>query len=185
MKKLVNQYSLDRILSRMAKEYGKIKKGNEDLYSFLLMPMESNILKLYRKNNHLTGHHVTEAICIVLLKIDGYVNSIEYDFSKVITEEARVLANALLLSFDPFTRAEIFDLAEKIYDLNTAEGLKKYFEPPVKCLLRIEQSVNLWSKEWGRHGYFDFIEQQIGSVIEDDGKMLFSIEFKDQKYYPE
>jgi len=125
------------------------------------MSMESNLLKLYRNNKHITDHHTTEDIRIALLKVDGYVNSIEYDFSKVITDENKVLANALLLSFDPFTREEIFDLAEKSYDLNTAKGLKEYFELPVKCLLRIEQSVIRWSKEWGRHGYFDFIEQQI------------------------
>jgi len=33
--------------------------------------MESNLLKLYRNNKHITDHHKTEDIRIALLKVDG------------------------------------------------------------------------------------------------------------------
>ena len=36
----------------MEKEFGKIRKGDEETYSMLLLPMESNALKIHRKFPH-------------------------------------------------------------------------------------------------------------------------------------
>lgn len=33
----------------MEKEFGKIRKGDEETYSMLLLPVESNALKIHRK----------------------------------------------------------------------------------------------------------------------------------------
>lgn len=178
MKKYVDYYKLERISSRMAKEFGTIPKGDEELYSFMLHPMEGNLLKLHRKAPVRNGRHAIEAIHMCLLKIDGYINRIEYDFGRFITDENRAFLEGLLASFDPFTNQEIFDVANKAYDLNSSDDLRKFFETPVKCLLRIEKSIELWTGEFGADGYFNFIEDQMGHLVEKDEKMNYSMMLK-------
>lgn len=178
MKKYVDYYKLEKISSKMAKEFGTILKGDEELYSFVLYPMEGNLLKLHRKVPVRNGRHAIEAIHMCLLKVDGYINEVEYDFGRFITDENKAFLEGLLESFDPFTNQEIFDAANKIYDLNTADGLKRYFETPVKSLLRVERSIELWTKELGVNGYFKFIEDEIGHLIEKDEKMDYAMMLK-------
>lgn len=43
-------YQFERIYSQMEKEFGKIKKGNEEAFGMLLLPMEGNALKIYWSN---------------------------------------------------------------------------------------------------------------------------------------
>ena len=47
------------------------------------------------------------------------------------------------------------------------------------CLLRIENSIKLWTKEFGVDGYFKFIEEQLGHVVNNDEKMNYSMALKD------
>ena len=47
------------------------------------------------------------------------------------------------------------------------------------CLLRIENSIKLWTKELGVDGYFKFIEEQLGHVVNNDEKMNYSMALKD------
>ncbi len=177
--KKVDQYTLDRISSRMAKQFGKIKRGEEEDYDMLLLPMEGNLLKLHRKQKKLNGHRVLEAIHIVLLKVDGYLRDVDYDFSAVATAENMSLADAFLLAFDPFSREEIMNIAKDNFDLNTTQGLKEYYKVPVICLLRIEQSVEMWTKKWGMYGYFEFFEETMGSLVAHNDEMDFSIHMSD------
>jgi hypothetical protein len=181
LKKHVDQYKLDRISSRMAKEFGTIKRGDEELYTFMLHPMEGNLLKLHRQVSSRNGRRVIEAIRMCLLKVDGYINGVEYDFGQFITDENRAFMEGLLASFDPFTNQEISNIAERTYDLNSSDDLKKYFETPVKCLLRIEKSVELWTEELGVNGFFVFIEDQIGQLVEKDEKMNYTIMIKNRE----
>lgn len=181
MKKYVDNYKLERISSRMAEEFGTIKKGDEELYSFMLHPMEGNLLKLHRKDPTRNGRRAIESIHMSLLKIDGYINGINYDFSRFITNENKAFLEGLQMSFDPFTNNEVSDIASRVYDLNSSEGLKKFFATPVKCLLRIEKSIELWTGKLGINGYFKFLEDQIGHFVEKDEKMDYAIEVKNRE----
>jgi hypothetical protein len=185
LKKQVDQYKLEKISSRMSKDFGTIKKGDEESYGFMLQPMEGNLLKLHRKDPAGNGRRAIEAIHICLMKIDGYINGIEYDFGKFITDENKALTEGLLMSFDPFTNQEIFSAVSQIYDLKSSEGLREYFTTPVKCLLRIEKSIEMWSGERGVNGYFDFMEEHIGTIIENDDKMDYTIELKNSYEFNE
>lgn len=178
MKKItVDAYKLERISSRMAKEFGTIPKGQEELHAFMLHPMESNLLKLHRQNPGRNGRHAVEAIQMSLLTVDGYLREIEYDYSRFASAENQAFLHGLLMSFDPFTNPEIREIVMKKDDNLAA---KEYFELPVKCLLRIEKSIQLWTGEWGRNGYFEFIEQQMGHLVEPDEKMNFTVHLKEE-----
>lgn len=153
-----------------------MEKYREEAHAFVLMSMESNLLKLHRENETRNGRRAIEAVHICLLKVDGYLNDVDYDFDSFLTKENETFVNGLLMSFDPFTRDEIRDKLEKDYDLSSEKDLTAYFKEPVICLMRIERSVGLWTKERGANGYFNFLETQIGPQIKHDSEMNFTIE---------
>ena len=51
--------------------------------------------------------------------------------------------------------------------------LKNYYKEPCMCMLRIKESIDIWEKQAGSNGYFEFIERSIGNQIDGD-KMEFS-----------
>ncbi|MDO8548822.1 MAG: hypothetical protein Q7S39_01545 [Ignavibacteria bacterium] len=179
MIKYVDYYKLERISSRMAKEFGTIPKGYEEQYRVLLDPMEGNLLKLHRKNPDMNGRYATEAIKMCLLKVDGYIRGVDYDFSRFVNDENQAFLNGLLASFDPFTNREIYDIVNKSNELEKTEGLKGYFKLPIKCLLRIEKSIDLWTEQYGNNGYFEFIEDQIGHLFDNTDKMNFAVRLQE------
>ena len=165
MKQQINTYNFDRISSRMEKKFGAIEKNLEMKYTDILLPIESNLLRAKRKYGINSGRSVIEAIHICLLMIDGYLNEVEYDLDAYISESNKPYLTALLMSFDPFTNKLLMPVAEEKCDIHSKEGLRDYFEPPVKCLLRIEKSIELWTKTLGDNGYFNFLENQIGKIV--------------------
>lgn len=178
MKKQLNRYKFEKISSMMAKEFGKIAKGDEDAYTMLFVPMEGNMLKLNRENPDRNGRRAIEAIHVCLLLIDGYLTDTEYDLNGYRTSENEALVNGLLMSFDPFTNDEIREAVAGQWDLNSPSDLRSYFREPVMCLLRIEKSIELWTEEGGANGYFNYLEQTIGATVPRDKQMNFSVLLK-------
>ena len=172
----VSQYQFNRIGSQMEREYGKIRKGEEDAHMMLLFPMEGNMLKVHRGHPESNGRRAIEAIVITLFQIQSYLSDDEYDLDSFRSEENERLVQALLMAFDPFTNSEIRTaLEEASVDLGSMEVLKELYGEPVRCLLKIKDSVELWSRERGVDGYFRFIENTIGAAVERDQKMNFAV----------
>jgi len=173
----INRYNFEKISSNMGKTFGTIKKGGEEEYSFFLMPMESNLMKINRIKLINNGRRIIDAVRVCLFKIDGYINKIEYDLDAYLIDDVSIFVKALLMSFDPFVNKEIMSIVSEsgMVDFNSAESLRKYFKTPVMCLLRIEKSVELWTKEFGVNGYFEFIEKTFGAAVQKDDKMSFAI----------
>lgn len=165
----VNNYKMEKIASKMSKKFGKIKRGEEDNYTMELFTMEANLIKTHRRYKGYKSRRVIEAINIFLLKIDAYISDgIEYDFSGQLKEENRVFLEALQMSCDPLYNEELKTALSKDFDLDNMKNREKIFEIPVKCLLRIKKSVEMWIRELGNYGYFKFLEKQMGSKIEDE-----------------
>ena len=138
----------------MVQRFGSIKKGEEDSHFPLMFPMESNLLKLHREDEKRDSRRAIEAIHICLLTIDGYLTDTEYDLEPFISEENQALAEGLLMSFDPFSNEEI---------------------RTVKCLLRIERSIEMWLKARGTDGYFQYIEDLMGDTVKTDTRMEYMV----------
>ncbi|MCJ7841893.1 hypothetical protein MUB24_13490 [Lederbergia sp. NSJ-179] len=169
---VVDSYNLDKISTRMAKDFGTIAKGQEEHYTYPLAAMEGNLLKLHRQDPNRTDREALTAIRMALLTIDGYIKQVEYDFSDHVTLNNKAFLHGLLMSFDPYTNKEVREVVmedERYFDA------KKYYAIHVKCLLRIEKSIKLWIKRRGSNGYFTFIENHMGHMIERDEKMNFSV----------
>lgn len=169
-------YQFERIYSQMEKEFGKIRKGEEDAYSMLLFPLEGNVLKIHREHPLSNSRRLKEAIALVLFDIKGKCTGEMPDIGKFRNEDNEKLEKALLMAFDPYTNEEVMELfkQQNKTDEITQDMLKKYYKFPVMCLLRIKDSVDTWEKQSGVNGYFDFIESYMGSQIKGT-EMNFSI----------
>ena len=52
----------------MEKEFGKIKKGNEEEYMMQLSMLEGNVLKIHREDPNANSRRLREAIALVLFE---------------------------------------------------------------------------------------------------------------------
>jgi len=183
MKSIANYGVFERISSLMAREFGTIKRGSEEAHAFILQPIEGNLLKMSRKTGNRNGRRVIEAIKIALFTINGYLNDCEYDFSKYLTSENQDFVHAALMAIDPFTNEILKEALADEYDWNSADGLREYFSEPIKCLLRIEASAQMWMDSSGAEGYFDFLEEYVALTISDDYDMDFGAKIKNSEKY--
>lgn len=169
-------YQFEKIYSQMEREFGKIRKGEEDVYSMILLPMEGNALKVHRKFPLSNSRRLREAIALVLFDIKEKYTGEPIDTEKFRNEDNEKLEKALLMAFDPYTNAEIMEIfsQENKTDVLTKDMLKNYYKLPIMCLLRIKDSIDTWEKQSGVDGYFEFIESYMGSQIKGT-EMKFTI----------
>lgn len=160
-------YQFERIYSQMEKEFDKVRKGEEEVYSMLLLPLEGNALKIHREFPSSNSRRLREAIALALFDIKERCTGEKADTEKFRNEDNEKLEKALLMAFDPYTNAKVMKLLKrqkKTKELSQ-EMLKNYYKLPVMCLLRIKDSIDTWEKRSGANGYFDFIESYMGSQI--------------------
>lgn len=169
-------YQFEKIYSQMEKEFGKIRKGEEEQYAMLLFPLEGNALKVHRAHPVSNSRRLREAIALVLFDIKEKYTGEQQDVSKFRNEDNARLEKALLMAFDPFSNEEVANLLKQQTqtDKLTPEMLKRYYKEPIMCLLRIKDSIDTWEKKSGSDGYFVFIENYMGSGIKGT-EMNFTI----------
>ncbi len=112
-----------------------------------------------------------EAIALVLFDIKSRLSEELYDAGKFRNEDNAKVEKALLMAFDPFTNEE---LREAVAGSLDGMDLHDYYTIPVRCLLRIKESIDKWEKHAGDNGYFDFIQKQMGNMVQGD-EMHFSV----------
>lgn len=173
----MNEYQFQQVARRMEQRYGKMKKNEEEGYSMLLFPMESNLLKIYRKNPEANSRRLEEAILLAMHDVEGRITGERKDTVDYENKENMKLKEALMASFDPFTNEEIRTILEKDrgIELNDKNELSAYYKEPVICMLRIKDSVETWLKRNGSNGYFTFLEDWMGIKIPNDDIMNYSI----------
>ena len=164
-------YQFERIYSQMEKEFGKVRKGEEEAYAMLLFPLESNVLKVNRANPASNSRRLREAIALALFDIKSRYTQEKYDVASFRNEDNERLEKALLMAFDPFTNEEVAEIFGT--EMETGQW-HDYYQLPVMCLLRIKDSIDTLEKRAGSDGYFFFIEQYMGAEVKGDN-MTFSI----------
>lgn len=157
-------YKFDKIYSQMAKEFGRIGKGEEDPHAMLLFALETNAMKVHRAHPSSNSRRLREAIGLVLFDIKDRLDGGNSDTDNIRNEDNERLEKALLIAFDPFFDAESQTPPGEM----DAEELHEYYREPVMCLLRIKDSIDLWEKNRGSDGYFDFLEGYMGAEIRGD-----------------
>lgn len=160
-------YQFERVFSQMEKEFGKIRTGQEEAHTMTLFPMEGNVLKVQRQYPASNSRRLLEAIGLVLFDIKERYTGETIDVAKFRNEDNARLEQALLMAFDPFTNEELKEAiqSQSILDLTDLKQLHHYYQEPIQCLLKIKDSLDLWTRELGSNGYFDFIENQMGYQV--------------------
>lgn len=82
----MNEYQFRQIARRMEQRYGKMKKNEEEQYAMLLFPMESNLLKIHRKDTGADSRRVEEAILLALHEIESRITGENKDTGKYETK---------------------------------------------------------------------------------------------------
>ncbi len=160
-------YQFEKIYSQMENEFGKVRKGDEETYTMLLLPLEGNALKTHREFPSSNSRRLKEAIALVLFDIKERYTGETIDTEKFRNKENEKLEKALLMAFDPYTNEEVMKLVLQENEVSelTPNILKVYYKLPVMCLLRIKDSIETLEKKAGSNGYFEFIENYMGSQI--------------------
>ena len=179
----MNDYQFEQIIRRTERNYGKMKRGDEDLYQMLLWTLESNALKIRRKHKNCNSRRLKEALLLTLYSIEDRINGTSTDLQKFENEENLKLKNALLMAFDPFSNEDVAEVVNNTSPeiFSDTDKLKEYYKYPAICLMRIKDSVEFWEKNNGADGYFDFIESNIGMKIEQNEKMNFTIHWAEKE----
>jgi len=159
----------ERIFTSMAREFGTIRKGDEDAHMEQLYPLEANVLRVHRSDPLCNSRRLREAIALVLYDLRDRLSGQVTDVGRFRNDGTAPLEKALLMGFDPFTNEKITGrrgpLNKRKLDAMSSEELKDYYTEPVKCLLRIKDSVDVWEKRYGSDGYFIYLEQSFGRMV--------------------
>lgn len=172
----MQQYQFEKIYAQMEKDFGKIKKGEENFHNMVFFPIESNLLKIHRKYPASNSRRLKEAIALALFDIKSRCTHESFELDNFRNEDNERLEQAILMAFDPFTNEEIrtFIENESDLDLTDLDTLHDLYTEPVLCLLRIRESVEIWEKKMGSNGYFDFAESFMGDQIAGD-EMTYTV----------
>jgi hypothetical protein len=147
---IVDHYKMDRIETFLKREYGSI--DNQDLlkkYSKMLCALELNILKVKADNPDMNSGRVLEALKIELLRIDGYIRGVCYDYRRVTNEENKKVCQALSYAYDHHSNKKIYYIVCEHYKELNKEANKEIYKVPALCIMFIlNYAVNRqgWSK---------------------------------------
>lgn len=163
-------YQFEKIFLQMEKEFGKVKASEEKKYAMMLLPLQSNILKVHRAFPTSNSRRLKEAIALVLFYLKEIYSREHFAIETFSNPDNERLGHALLMAFDPFTNDELKEAVENEYDIDWSNPnqLYAYYKEPIRCLLRIKDSTDLWIKKQGTDGYFIYLEQFMGETIHDD-----------------
>ena len=172
----MQQYQFERIYNFMEKEFGRIRPGQEEQHERMLFPMESNLLKTHRSFPASNSRRLKEAIALALFDIRSKYTGEQFVVDKFRNEENERLEQALLMTFDPFTNEKIKETLTSDFALDVTDmtQLHDFYAEAVLCMLRIKESIDTWEKRMGSNGYFQVLENMIGSVIYGN-EMQFAI----------
>lgn len=175
----MNPYQFERIAVNLSKKYGKIRKGEESGYEYPLFAIENNLLIKHRQNPSCSAVQAKEGIMLALHTINGYMTGQTPGLEPFMSESNVIFRDAVLSAFDPFSNEKILHTLNENgnFDREDKTCLETFFQPYVKCMIRILDSIEIWNKNGGSNGYFTFLEDQIGRMVKDD-EMKYAVATK-------
>lgn len=153
VKKLIN-YDMKRILSRTEKDFGKIKRGEEEFYNPQLDYIEQEIYRIY-SIIPISDYELQEIIPAIIYDLKGYIDNKIYDYSDLLSGKLIKYLKELEKLFNPFINEEIKINSKGLNDL------KGLFTLPIICLTRIYDSIDFWRNRYGKDGYFRMLEEMV------------------------
>lgn len=157
----INRYQFDSIASKTKKTIkDPIQRGEENgFYYEYLQTLEVELYQFHVEYG-INGRQAMEIIQVVLLDIESLLDGEEYDYSKWEEPCYRSCADEIEMFFMPDKNVHLQKDLKKGVVLDN-----KFYELAHKCLIRIHESVEFWTRKGGDNGYFNFIGEYIGTEI--------------------
>ncbi len=164
----LKEYDLKRVIARARKEYGYINRGDEDLYYPQLGYMEHKIYDVYEEIQ-ITDRKLQLALIISIYDLKSIVDDKEYDYIDIVDDKVIKYAKKLQMLFNPYLNKDIY------INKSMCKSNKDLFILPIKCMLRIYDSIDFWRERYGVGGYFKMLEEMVINIMEI-GKYPYALE---------
>lgn len=151
----VNRYQFDSIVSKTKQNITPIRRGDEEMYWEYLIQLETRLYQFHLKFG-LNGRQAKEILQVVLFDIKSIIDHQEYDCTKWMEECYRFCADTIEELFIPEKNPDLKgSLREDVVENDD------FFELARKSIIKIYESITLWTKDFGSEGYFNFISDYI------------------------
>jgi hypothetical protein len=127
----------------------------EDEYLDVLQNIEFAIVNVYRKHRDLTDYDVERAVDALIVRYQAEQRKRTPQPARLSDIAAMVVESVSVMCEWRLGRVTQSNLPKMPED----EALS--LEELIACLKRIRKSVQLWTKQGGRRGYLDFVEQYL------------------------
>lgn len=158
---VLRRYHLDRIASRLKKEFGEITVGQEDVYLDGLEVYENNLLCLAQRYE-LNSRDLKKIVEIWMYMLYGSYHGNAYDFSYVAEEDTIGMARIMDRNSNALHNEEVLENARSKYpdvDFDKKENLYDTLVMGLLILEKIHSSMQFWEKEFGSNGYLTYLEK--------------------------
>lgn len=92
---------------------------------------------------------------MIIFDLKSIIENKIYNYENIRDEKQIRFAKKLQMLFNPFLNLDI-----KIND-KAKNDLKELFTLPIKCLLRIYDSIDFWNQKYGKNGYYRMLEEYV------------------------
>ena len=103
----------------------------------------------------ISDRELQQVIEMVIYDVKSIVENKLYDYTDIRSDKLILFSKRLELLFNPYINSEII-----IKDLDNIDK-KDLFTLPIKCLLRIYDSIDFWHNTYGINGYYRMIEEMV------------------------
>lgn len=163
----VNKYDFDCIISKTKQMISPIQRGEEDgVYFEYLALLEMQLYRFHTKYG-INGRQAKEILLLCLFDIKSITEHKKYDCSKFEEDCYRECADILGQFFLPEKNVALQDALNHPFVADD-----EFFEFARKNIIRIYESVEQWTKDFGSVGYFNFIGNYLGTEIKSTKKFL-------------
>ena len=131
--------------------------GNfEEQYNDTLRSMELALVRVYRNDDSVVDWHVGTAVNNLTRSYTAEQRKRKALSFKMPPQTQQAFTDLQTACEGWLGRAPLFDEAGQTIELDQN---KLTISEIIACLKRIRRSVDMWQKEGGRRGYFEFIDQ--------------------------
>ena len=152
--KVLKEYDMKRVISRAKKEFGIIIRGHEEEYNPQLNNLEHVIYKTYKKIT-ISDRELQQCIEMIIYDLKSIIDNIDYNYKDIRDKKLIDFSKELEKYFNPLINKDI-----KI-DEDSYKDIKEIFILPIKCLLRIYDSIDFWNKRYGNNGYYKMLKEYV------------------------
>lgn len=173
---MMQRHQFDKVYSQMAEDFGTLDTYGDEAYVPIMFSIEGNALKVHRMYPQSNSRRLRDAIGLALFDVKERYTGVHAETKRFRNKDNERLEQAILMAFDPFTNDEVADAMQGYYGTSdlAPEALKAYYAMPIRCLLKLKESIDLWEKRLGSDGYFDFIEDYMGDKVTGE-EMNYSV----------